>query len=91
MNLSVRVEDEYTYFAPGKPLLAGATVKLSNPRRHYSMELITNNDTGISHFKRYINVVKYFNHNLFCKCVPTNCLLITDPFSYYCLIYDILY
>ncbi|KAJ8311800.1 hypothetical protein KUTeg_010655 [Tegillarca granosa] len=48
MNLSVRVEDEYTYFAPGKPLLAGATVKLSNPRRRYSMELLTTNDTEVT-------------------------------------------
>ena len=41
LNLTVLVEDEYTYFATDRPLLAGATVVLSNPRRRYSETLET--------------------------------------------------
>ena len=33
MNLTVVVEDEYTYFAEGRPLLSGAVVTLTNSQR----------------------------------------------------------
>ena len=41
LNLTVRVEDEYTYFAEDTPLLAGALVRLTNPRTRYSETLYT--------------------------------------------------
>ena len=46
LNLTVRVEDEFTYFAEDLPLVVGAEVRLSNPRRGYSQTLYTTNETG---------------------------------------------
>ncbi|XP_046573868.1 uncharacterized protein LOC124281912 isoform X2 [Haliotis rubra] len=45
LNITVRVEDEYTYFASDKPLVSGAVVTLRNPRRRYSEQRITSNQT----------------------------------------------
>ena len=33
MNLTVLVEDEYSYFAEGRPLLSGAVITLTNSQR----------------------------------------------------------
>ena len=41
LNLTVRVEDEYTYFAEDTPLLAGALVRLTSPRTRYSETFYT--------------------------------------------------
>ena len=45
-NLTFTIKDEYTYFAEGSPLVAGAKVTLSNPRRQYAQTLYTTNETG---------------------------------------------
>ncbi|XP_048252814.1 uncharacterized protein LOC124134850 [Haliotis rufescens] len=45
LNITVRVEDEYTYFATGKPLVSGAVVTLQNPRRGYRQQRTTTNQT----------------------------------------------
>ncbi|XP_048249483.1 uncharacterized protein LOC124117067 [Haliotis rufescens] len=45
LNITVRVEDEYTYFASDKPLVSGAVVTLRNPRRGYTEQRITTNQT----------------------------------------------
>ena len=45
VNLTVRVEDEYTYFAAGAPLLQGAFIRLRNPRRGYD-EVLTSPESG---------------------------------------------
>ena len=45
LNLTVRVEDEYTYFAADRPLLAGALVRLTNPRTRFT-ETLHISDTG---------------------------------------------
>lgn len=46
LNLTFLVKDEYTYFAAGAPLVSGAEVRLSNPRRGYSETRFTTNETG---------------------------------------------
>ena len=46
LNVSVKVEDEFTYFASDKPLVSGAVVTLRNPRRGYQEQRITTNKTG---------------------------------------------
>ena len=42
LNLTVRVEDEFTYFATGRPLLAGAKVTLRSRLRSISITQYTN-------------------------------------------------
>ena len=44
LDLTVRVEDEYTYFAADRPLVAGALVRLTNPRIRYSETLLTSDE-----------------------------------------------
>ncbi|XP_041349606.1 uncharacterized protein LOC121368912 [Gigantopelta aegis] len=46
LDLRIRVEDEYTYFASDKPLVSGAEITLLNPRRGIKMVLHTTNQTG---------------------------------------------
>ena len=46
LNLTYFVKDEYTYFASGAPLVSGAEVRLTNPRRGYSVTKFTTNETG---------------------------------------------
>ena len=46
LNLTFFVKDEYTYFASGAPLVSGAEVRLSNPRRGYAETRFTTNETG---------------------------------------------
>ena len=46
LNLTFFVKDEYTYFASGAPLVSGAEVRLTNPRRGYSVTRFTTNETG---------------------------------------------
>ncbi|XP_048258951.1 uncharacterized protein LOC124124111 isoform X2 [Haliotis rufescens] len=65
-DIQVIVEDEYTYFAADKPLLAEAVVTLKQPRRMFSKTFITN-ETGISNFDgihadRYTLQVEAANH-----------------------------
>lgn len=45
MNLTIAVEDEYTYFAAGKPLVDGAIVRLINYPRKIDLTLISDNGT----------------------------------------------
>ena len=47
LDLKIRVEDEYTYFASDKPLVSGAEITLLNPRRNFRRVLHTTNQTGI--------------------------------------------
>jgi len=42
LDLMVRVEDEFTYFADGRPLLAGAKVTLRSRLRSVSLTQYTN-------------------------------------------------
>ena len=42
LDLTVRVEDEFTYFADGKPLLEGATIVLQSRLRDVTMSKVTN-------------------------------------------------
>ena len=42
LDLTVRVEDEFTYFADGQPLLAGAKVTLRSRLRSVSLTQYTN-------------------------------------------------
>ena len=46
LNMTFFVKDEYTYFASGAPLVSGAEVRLTNPRRGYSETKYTTNETG---------------------------------------------
>jgi hypothetical protein len=46
MNVTFVVKDEYTYFANGSPLVTNARIKLKNPRRAFSEEKLTDNETG---------------------------------------------
>ncbi|XP_067680998.1 uncharacterized protein, partial [Haliotis asinina] len=50
-DIQILVEDEYTYFAADKPLLAEAEVTLRQPRRMFSKTAITN-ESGIVNFDR---------------------------------------
>ena len=45
LNLTVIVEDEYTYFVDDRPLLSGATVRLTGRYGQETLEQITD-DTG---------------------------------------------
>ena len=45
MNLTIAVEDEYTYFAASKPLVNGAIVHLINYQRNIDFMLVTENGT----------------------------------------------
>ncbi|KAI0218858.1 hypothetical protein LSAT2_029466 [Lamellibrachia satsuma] len=49
LNLTVRVEDEFTYFADGRPLLAGAKVTLRSRLRGVSLTQYTN-ESGMAVF-----------------------------------------
>ncbi|KAK2139049.1 hypothetical protein NP493_6770g00005, partial [Ridgeia piscesae] len=49
LDLMVRVEDEFTYFADGRPLLAGAKVTLRSRLRSVSLTQYTN-ESGIAVF-----------------------------------------
>ena len=42
LDLTVRVEDEFTYFADGQPLLAGAKITLRSRLRSVSLTQYTN-------------------------------------------------
>ena len=49
-DVSVSVEDEYTYFAADKPMVAGAVVTLSDPYTFQTIASATTDTTGIVHF-----------------------------------------
>ena len=46
LNLTVRVEDEYTYFAAGEPLVNNAVVRLVNIQRNIRVTKTTEADNG---------------------------------------------
>jgi len=46
LNLTVRVEDEYTYFAAGEPLVSNALVRLVNNQRNIRITKTTEADNG---------------------------------------------
>ena len=47
VNLTVRVEDEYTYFAADRPLLEGATIYLTSSFGGETLTLVTTNSSGV--------------------------------------------
>ncbi len=49
-DVTVNVEDEYTYYAAGNPRVAGATVQLLDPDTAALVREIVTDDTGIAHF-----------------------------------------
>ena len=55
MNLTVVVEDEYTYFASGQPLVDNAAVTLISRQRGISIRLTTDTDNGTVTF---VNIVE---------------------------------
>ena len=76
MNLTVVVEDEYTYFAEGRPLLSGAVVTLTNSQRGIR-ETLTTGESGMVTFlnineDRYQLRVTGPNH------VPLDLILVTS-------------
>ena len=50
MNLTVIVEDEYTYFAAGEPLVDDATITLINYQRNLRLRLTTADGNGTATF-----------------------------------------
>ncbi|XP_066948200.1 uncharacterized protein [Macrobrachium rosenbergii] len=46
VNLTIEVEDEYTYFAKGRPLVADATVTLTSSRLNIQLEGSTSGNNG---------------------------------------------
>ena len=76
MNLTVAVEDEYTYFAEGQPLLSNAVVRLVNNRRSIR-ETLTTGESGTVTFvnileDRYEIFVTGPNH------VPVDRIIVTS-------------
>ena len=50
MNFTVRVEDEYTYFAEGEPLVSNAVVRLVNHQRNIRITKSTKEGNGTATF-----------------------------------------
>ena len=50
MNLTVIVEDEYTYFASGEPLVDNAVITLINYQRNIRISMTTERDNGSATF-----------------------------------------
>ncbi|WAR18316.1 WIF1-like protein [Mya arenaria] len=50
-NVTVNIQDEYTYFADGSPLVSDAKVSLSNPRRGIYKVQVTSYETGFAIFR----------------------------------------
>ena len=76
MNLTVVVEDEYSYFAEGRPLLSGAVVTLTNNQRGIR-EVLTTGESGMVtfmniHEDRYNLRVTGPNH------VPVDSIILTS-------------
>ena len=76
MNLTVLVEDEYTYFADGQPLVEGAVVRLTN-KNGDTMETLTTGEDGTITFvnileDRYEISTSGPNH------IPVNQIIITS-------------
>ena len=55
LSLRVSVEDEFTYFADGNPLVTGAEVRVENQRREYSETRVIN-ETGAVIITIYIYI-----------------------------------
>ena len=67
MNFTVHVEDEYTYFAEGQPLVNDAVVRLVNRQRNIRLTISTEADNGTATFinipeDRYELLVEAPNH-----------------------------
>ena len=78
MNLTVKVEDEYTYFADGRPLVNDARVRLVNYDRGIKITLTTEEENGTVTFinipeDRYELFVSAPNH------VAVNRIILTSP------------
>ena len=78
MNLTVKVEDEYTYFADGRPLVNDARVRLVNYDRGIKITLTTEEENGTVTFinipeDRYELFVSAPNH------VAVNQIILTSP------------
>ena len=50
MNFTVRVEDEYIYFAEGEPLVSNAVVRLVNHQRNIRITKSTKEGNGTATF-----------------------------------------
>ena len=50
MNFTVRVEDEYTYFAEGQPLVSNAVIRLVNRQRNIRLTVSTEEDNSTATF-----------------------------------------
>ena len=76
MNLTVVVEDEYTYFAEGSPLLSNAVVRLVNNKRSIRETLTTEESGTVTFFNipedRYELFITGPNH------VPMNQIIVTS-------------
>ena len=77
MNFTVRVEDEYTYFAEGQPLVSNAVVRLVNHQRNIRLTVSTEEDNGTATFinipeDRYELVVEAPNHQSINQIVITS-------------------
>lgn len=77
MNLTVIVEDEYTYFAGGRPLVDDAMVTLTNNQRELRLSLSTSIRNGSVEFTnifedRYEMFVEAPSHRTLCQIIVTS-------------------
>ena len=76
MNLTVVVEDEYSYFAEGRPLLSSAVVTLTNSQRSVR-ETLTTGESGMVTFLN-INEDRYHLRVTGPNHVPLDLILVTS-------------
>ena len=57
MNLTIVVEDEYTYFADGSPLVSDATITLTNTRQNLRLVKSTSENNGSATFDNLLEDV----------------------------------
>ena len=81
MNLTILVEDEYTYFANGRPLVSDAVVTIINLQRNIQLAQTTDANNGSTDFinifeDRYEMIVEAPSHRTLRQIVVTS---ITSP------------
>ena len=57
MNLTIVVEDEYTYFAEGSPLVSDATITLTNAKQNFLLTKSTSENNGSATFDNLLEDV----------------------------------
>ena len=77
MNLTVVVEDEYTYFASGEPLVDNAAVTIINNQRGIRITIGTKTDNGMATFEnihedRYEMIVEAPEHRTLTQVIVTS-------------------